>query len=440
MRLVVAPISQMRKTILFLILLAAAYPVFAQPPGMSQGEYVARLGNCVACHTTPNGEPFAGGVAMEAPNLGIIYGTNITPHPETGIGNYSFEDFDKAVRIGITPDGRHLYPAMPYPSYAKTTEEDMLAMYDYFMNEVEPINQPNPINEIPGWKSARWPLAIWNMMFVPTTAYQPDPQQSDEWNRGAYLVQGLGHCGACHTPRGLMFQEKALDQSGDTYLAGAPLDHWSASSLRGDLAYGLGRWTEEDIVQLLAEGRNRWGPTFGTMVEVVNNSTQYMTDYDLAAMTLYLKSLSAVAGDSANQPYVHNSADTGLLLSGSLASHPGAQVYFENCMNCHGYDGLGHPPYIPPVAGNTAVLDPDPSSIINLTLNSSLRLVIGEQPTLYDMPFYREQLSNQEIADALSFIRQAWGNAAPGITALQVDQIRQATDPVNEDVHILRMK
>ena len=412
----------------------------AQPDNMSAGEYVARLGNCVACHTTADGAPFAGGVAMEAPNLGIIYGTNITPDIETGIGGYSFEDFDRAVRLGITPDGRHLYPAMPYPSYALTTEADMRALYDYFMNEVEPVRQANPVNVIPEWKSARWPMAIWNMLFVDDKAYRQDPNQSESWNRGAYLVQGLGHCGACHTPRGILFQEKALDSSNAAYLAGAPLDHWSASSLRGDTLWGLGRWSEEDIVALLKTGRNDWGPTFGTMVEVVNNSTQYMTDTDLAAVATFLKSLSPVAGAAGNSSWVHDSRDTAALLSGDFSSHPGAQVYFENCMNCHGYDGLGHPPYLPPLAGNTSVLDPDPSSIINLTLNSSLRLVIGEQPTLYDMPFYRHSLEDEEIAAALSFVRSAWGNNASAVDADAVAAIRAATDPVNADVLILRMK
>ena len=194
-----------------LVLAVAGSTAFAQTSTSlesSRGEYVARLGNCVACHTVEGGEPYAGGLKMAVPKLGAIYATNITPDPETGIGNYSFEDFDDAMRKGIAKDGHHLYPAMPYPSYAKMTEDDMRAVYDYFMNEVEPVVLANPASEIPAVLNWRWPLAIWNVMFGKLDSYQIEDDQSEVWNRGAYLVQGLGHCGACHTPRGIAFQEK----------------------------------------------------------------------------------------------------------------------------------------------------------------------------------------------------------------------------------------
>ena len=307
---------------------------------ISKGEYLARLGNCVACHTVEDGAPFAGGFKMAVPMLGAIYSTNITPDKETGIGNYTYEDFDRSMRLGIAKDGHHLYPAMPYPSYAKITEDDMRALYDYFMNEVAPVNQANLPNEIPNHLSMRWPLAVWNFITLDEDRYEADPSQSAEWNRGAYLTQGLGQCGACHTPRGLLMQEQGLDESDSEFLAGAPLDHWSAPSLNGDINSGLGRWNEDDIVAFMKTGKNRFGTAFGTMVEVINNSTQYMTDADLTAMAIYLKSLPAV--NEANAKPWQYDEKTAQQIKQFDFSATGSQIYFEYCGSCHAYDGAGH--------------------------------------------------------------------------------------------------
>lgn len=411
----------------------------AEAAGLSHGEYVARLGNCIACHSIPEGAPFAGGLKMAVPLLGAIYATNITPDVETGIGSYSFDDFDVAMRTGATPDRGHLYPAMPYPSYAKMSEQDMRALYDFFMNEVEPINQPNIAAEIPTWKSPRWPVAIWNILTVDDNPYETKESESDAWNRGAYLVEGLGHCGACHTPRGLLMQEKALDSSDSDFLSGAPLDHWSASSLNSDINSGLGRWSNDDIAEFLGTGHNRFGTAFGTMVEVINNSTQYMSDGDLNAMAVYLSSLPAVA-EEGDEPYTYDDADAAKLLALDF-DEAGSQVYYEYCSNCHVTDGSGYYPYQPPLAGNPIVMDPDPSSLINLTLNGSLRVVANQGPDVNDMPYFGLLLSDQQIADSISYIRNAWGNSASSITAAQVAEVRAATDPTsNDDIHILRMK
>lgn len=419
-------------------LFLATGTAFAQPAGMSQGEYVARLGNCVACHSVPGGEPFAGGLKMAVPYLGAIYTTNITPDQETGIGGYSFEDFDKSMREGVTKDGRHLYPAMPYPSYAKLSEPDMRALYDYFMKEVAPVKQANPKNEIKESLSMRWPLAIWNFLFVDGDPYETDGDHDAAWNRGAYLVQGAGHCGACHTPRGMFLQEKSLDDGSSHFLAGAELDHWSARSLNGDMNSGLGRWTEQDIIDSLKNGRNAHGATFGTMVEVVNNSTQYMTDEDLKAVAVYLKSLPAAYEKSA-QPYNLDKTTAENLRKFNF-DQPGAATFNSYCSGCHTIDGLGYPPHQPPLAGNAAVLDPRPASLINLVLNGSQRIVTAGQPASYDMPFFRTLLSDQEIADVVTFIRSSWGNNAPGVAALDVATMRAATDPLVHDIVLLRMK
>ncbi len=404
---------------------------------MSRGEYLARAGNCVACHTIEDGKPFAGGLKMAVPMLGAIYATNITPDPETGIGNYTFEDFDASMRIGVAKGGHQLYPAMPYPSYAKITREDMQALYDYFMNEVEPVNQPNLENEIPWLLSFRWPLAIWNFLFVDDEPYAPKPDKSEDWNRGAYLVQGLGHCGACHTPRGLFFQEASLDEEGSEFLSGAMLDHWSASSLNGDINSGLGRWSEDELVEYLKTGKNRHSTAFGTMVEVINNSTQYMSDEDLRAMAIYLKSLPPVREKDA-EPYEYDPTAEQQLIAHDFSA-TGAEIYYKECVWCHMYDGGGQNKFQPSLAGNPAVLDPDPSSSINLLLNGSLRLVPGGDPEPYNMPNYRLLLDDQQIADVVTFIRSSWGNQASEVTAKQVAEVREDTD-TSHDIVILKMK
>jgi mono/diheme cytochrome c family protein len=412
----------------------------AAAQGLSHGEYVARLANCVACHSVPEGEALAGGLKMNVPMMGNIYTTNITPDNATGIGDYTFDDFDRAMRFGVKKNGQRMYPAMPYPSYAKMSEQDMRALYDFIMNEVEPVNQPNQANEIPGWKdNARLGMGIWNLLTMDDEPYEPDSNQSDAWNRGAYLIQGPGHCGACHTPRGLLMQEKGLDEDDSAFLSGAPLDHWNASSLNGDINSGLGRWTEADVAEFLGSGHNRFGTAFGTMVEVVNNSTQHMSDADLNAMAVYLKSLPPVAEVNATAWQYDNGATESLLILNF--SETGSQDYYEYCSNCHGTNGQGYYPYQPPLAGNPVVMDADPSSLINLTLNGSLRVIAEQGPDVNDMPYFRQLLSDQEIADVITYIRSSWGHNAAPVTAAQVSEIRQSTDPTrNDDIFVLRMK
>lgn len=204
------------------------------PALVSRGEYVARVSDCVACHSLPGKTPFAGGLEMATP-LGAIHATNVTPDREHGIGAYSLADFDRAVRHGVAPGGRRLYPAMPYPSYVKLSDDDIQALYAFFMKGVQPANQPNIPSDIPWPLNLRWPIALWNGVFAPTATYAAKPGQDALWNRGAYIVQGPGHCGSCHTPRGLAFNEKALDESGAPFLAGALLDGWYAPSLRQEI-------------------------------------------------------------------------------------------------------------------------------------------------------------------------------------------------------------
>jgi mono/diheme cytochrome c family protein len=415
----------------------AAVPAGTPPTPIADAEYVARLGDCVACHSVPDGQPFAGGLKMGTP-LGIIYATNITPDKETGIGNYTLAEFDNAVRRGVARDGRRLYPAMPYPSYAKVSDTDVKALYDYFMRGVQPVHQPNQKDELKWPFNLRWPLAFWNAVFLDHQPYRAKPAFDAVWNRGAYLVQGLGHCGSCHTPRGAAMQEKALDEGREPYLSGAALDGWKASSLRGDLSTGLGRWPERDIVEFLKTGRNIHATVYGSMMDAFNNSTQFMSHEDLTAIARYLKTLSGRSGGAAAVPVLDDKTE--IAFNKGDLSAPGSSLYLKQCVFCHGRDGRGHGTFLPPLVGNPTILDEDPSSVINIILNGAGRIVTGGVPDSYRMPPSRVLLSDKEIADLASFVRTGWGNRAPVVTTEAVKSMRSATDPTNDHVIVLRMR
>lgn len=401
------------------------------PALVSRGEYVARVSDCVACHSLAGKAPFAGGLEMATP-LGAIHATNITPDQHAGIGAYTLADFDRAVRHGVAPGGRRLYPAMPYPSYVKLSDDDMRALYAFFMKGIQPADQPNIPSSIPWPLNMRWPIALWNGVFAPTATYAAKPGQDALWNRGAYIVQGPGHCGSCHTPRGLAFNEKALDESGAPYLAGGLLDGWYAPSLRQDHNTGLGRWSEDEIVRFLKTGRNQHAVVYGSMTEAFNNSTQFMQDEDLTAIARYLKSLPGdPQRDGSPWQYQAVAANT---------NAPGAHTYATRCASCHGLDGKGQPEWMPPLAGATSALAKENASAINITLNGSQRVVAAGVPDAYRMPAFREQLSDQEIAQVLTYVRSTWGNNGGAVDAAAVNTLRGHTDPASSSPIILHMR
>ncbi len=406
-------------------------------PLLAKGEYIARASNCVACHSVHDAPAFTGGLKMMTP-LGAIYATNITPDPETGIGTYTLADFDKAVRHGQAKDGHRLYPAMPYPSYAKMTDEDIAALYAYFMKVVKPVKVANKPSEIPPVLNWRWPLMFWNVVFADFDVYKPKADKDAAWNRGAYLVQGPGHCGACHTPRNIAFAEKGYDETDSDFLAGAMLDHWTAVNLTQDVNSGLGRWSHADIVKSLKTGQTQFGSAFGTMVEVINNSTQYLTDEDVAAVATYLKSLAPVKEKGAT-PWTYANDTTEQLRKRDLSA-VGAKEFIQRCEACHVDDGKGQAEFLPPIAGNQALLDKDPSSAINVVLNGSMRLVVDGMPDGYRMPPFRALMNDQQVANVVTFIRNSWGNKAPPVTAKEVKEVRDATDFATDKVIVLRMK
>jgi len=411
-------------TFITLSLPLLAHAAANDDPLVTRGAYLAKVGDCVACHSAPKGKPFAGGLPMTTP-MGKIYTTNITPDPDTGIGKWSEEDFEKALRQGVAKDGHNLYPAMPYTSYAKVQDDDVKALYAYFMKGVAPVNQANRPSDIPFPLNMRWPLKFWNMVFLDKGVYRDKDGKDVAWNRGAYLIQGLGHCSACHTPRGIAFQEKAIDESGSAWLTGGVLDGWLASNLTGEQNVGLGRWSDADLTTFLKTGANAHASAFGSMTDVINHSTQGMSDQDLTAMSAYLKSLPAAGGTNA-PAYAYDPKATAALLQ-HQANDAGAKVYTAYCMHCHGVDGHAFAPLLAPLAGNPNVMEKDASSLINVTLNGTHDLVIQGIPAAYPMPKYAPVLNDQQIADVLTFIRAGWNNGAPAVGAADVAKLRKST-------------
>jgi mono/diheme cytochrome c family protein len=408
----------------------------SQDPQVLRGAYLAKAGDCVACHTVDRKKPFAGGAPL-ATNFGTIYSTNITPDPTHGIGQYSYEDFAKALRQGVAKDGHYLYPAMPYPSYAKINDADMQALYSYFMHGVAPIPQTNLASNLSFPFNIRALMVGWNLMFLPKQgAFQPDPQQSVEWNRGAYLVQGLEHCGACHTARGAAGQEKALDGHDDAYLGGYTLAGWYAPSLRGPQSDGLRGWSQADLSAYLRSGRTEDGAAFGPMAEVIEHSTQFLSDSDLNAIGTYLISVKTAGNASSNS----NNAAVPIKTNGSVDTDPtavafrgghinssGAELYLNNCNACHRSNGNGAVPTFPTLGHNAVVVSSDPSSLIHIVLSGSHMPSTEKAPTPLAMPDFGWRLSDQQVADLLSFVRSSWGNQASAVTADQVAKVRKAS-------------
>ncbi|HGE8411756.1 c-type cytochrome [Serratia sp. Lou2A] len=415
-------------TLSVLLLLAAgavkAADALPSTARIEHGEYLARAGDCAACHTAHGGALFAGGLKMTTP-IGAIYSTNITPDRQTGIGGYSLPEFADALRKGIARDGRRLYPAMPYPSFAKINDDDIRDLYLYFTQKVSAVAQPNRESDIPWPLSMRWPLALWDLIFREDGVYQPDAQRGAEWNRGAYLVQGLGHCGTCHTPRGIGFQEKALSQSDTAYLSGGTLEGWHAANLRADTASGLGDWSAQEITRFLKTGHTQRFAAFGSMVEVVQDSTQHLNDDDLKAIAVYLKSLPA--GDEKSSP-PRNDGIAQALFNGKVNT-PGAQAYLDNCAACHRSDGQGYRNTFPQLARNPALLSEDPSSLISIILHGSRTPVTIGAPTGLTMPDFGWRLSDEQVAQLATFVRTSWGNSAPAVSADQVKNIRSGDNP-----------
>ncbi len=387
---------------------APAAPVSAAAPDpaiVAQGRYLAAAANCQSCHTRPGGAPFAGGLPFPTP-LGIVHSTNITPDAATGIGTWTVADLGRALQQGKSRNGSHLFPVFPYTAFTRLSNADVGALHAY-LRTILAVHDLPPRN---GWLfSVRGPVALWNALFFKPGRYVPDLARSTEWNRGAYLVQGPGHCGACHTPRNLLLAERA-----DRALQGGTLQvddsqgrarRWSAIDLTPS-ARGLRSWSVNDLAQYFKTGTSARGGSFGPMNEVIGNSLSQLTSEDLHAMAVYLKSLPPRAyGDELVPPELGSA---------------GAAVYKARCEKCHGRSGRGGMFSGPPLAGSAVVQAEDPASLINIVLAGSDAPEAITSQSWETMPAYRGVLDDAQVAAVSNYLRASWGNHGGAITAAAV--------------------
>ena len=383
---------------------------------IQRGEYVARAGDCIACHSAKGKPAFAGGVPFDIGH-GIIYSTNITPDKLKGIGNLTEQQFADLVRKGVRPDGAYLYPAMPYPSYAKTSDADIKALYAYFMNGVKPSSYVPPATDLSFPFNMRFGMRVWNWFFADDKPFKAQPGWSAEVTRGAYLVEGLGHCGSCHTPRGFAMNEKGLDGSSKNYLAGGELGDWPTPSLRG-----LARWNEAAIVDYLQTGRNVTGAVAGEMTSVVEHSTSHLNDADLHAVAAYLKTLPAAPVRTSVK--AQGTSETIKKLTAAQNLTLGERLYLDNCAACHFVTGKGATRVFPQLDGATVINAENPNGLLHIILAGERTPSTAKAPSILVMPGFAKRLSDSEAATLATFLRQGWSNTADSVSASDVKKVR----------------
>lgn len=376
------------------------------PELIAYGRTLVEAGDCAGCHTADPAKPFAGGKRIDTP-FGAIYAPNLTPDRDTGIGGWADADFTRALRYGVAPDGSSYYPAFPYPYFTKMTKDDTLAIRAY-LGTLAPVVSRNKPPEL------RWPfgyrglMRIWNTMFFKPGLFEPDQSQSAAWNRGGYLVTGLGHCGACHTPKNYFGADKQAQA-----LSGNEVGGWYAPRLDGAPRTGLKSWSVEDIAEYLQSGRNTKSHADGLMAEVVVNSTSKMSDADVRAIAVYLKSLPPARRETIVTP-----PDEATMKAGQA-------VYAKFCIACHEADGTGAPRIYPPLPANALLQSVNPSSTLRITLDGAHTVTTPRAPNTGEMPAYARQLSDEEIAAVANYIRNSWGNSGPLVTPAQVAKARK---------------
>jgi mono/diheme cytochrome c family protein len=396
------------------LLLLAAPAAHADDALIARGEYLARAGDCIACHTEAGGALFAGGRAMPTP-FGTIYSSNITPDPTTGIGNESADDFWRAMHEGRFPDGGLLYPVMPFASYTKVTRADSDAIFAY-LRSVPAVKKANRANDLQFPYNNRQLILGWRTLFFDAGEYQADTSKSAEWNRGAYLVQGLGHCGMCHTPINALGGNVASKAFEGGLI---PVQNWYAPSLTSNKEAGLGEWSLDEISALLRNGISHRGAVYGPMAEVTFNSLQYLNDADVRAMAVYLKSLgegSPLAAETTAVPAPEN----------SLLLNFGQTVYAAHCASCHAADGRGKPPEYPPLAANPSISMQSAVNPIRMVLNGGFPPGTAGNPRPFGMPPFAQTLSDDEVAAVVTYIRAAWGNRGTPVSSRDANALRTA--------------
>jgi mono/diheme cytochrome c family protein len=379
-------------------------PTAANADQLRLGQQLVVAGDCMSCHLREGGQPFAGGLALKTP-FGTIYSANITPDPQTGIGGWTPEQFHRAMHNGIDDHGDNLYPALPYPWFTRISraEDDAILAY---LKTTTPVNYTPPANKLPFPINIRFMVKFWNLLFFKPGDFQPTAGQTAEWNRGAYLVTGPGHCGGCHTTKNILGADKAGHN-----LQGGDLDNWTAPDLTGNPRTGLGGWSVDDITEFLKTGRNARAAAGGGMADVVGYSTSLMSDADRHAIAVYLKSLPA-SPDAAIP-----SADAGSLKRG-------AAIYSDVCSACHLENGVGQPRIFPPLGRNAVAQQNDPMGLEHLILAGSRVATTQAQPTPLTMPSFAWKLTDQQIADVATYVRNSWGNHAAPLTAAKVHTAR----------------
>lgn len=374
---------------------------------IERGRYLTVVGDCGSCHTVPgSGQPFAGGLSIETP-FGAVVSSNITPDRETGIGAWSDAQFLTALREGKGNMGEFLYPAMPYPYYTKVTVSDALAIRAY-LNTVKPVRNTVVTNKLPFPFDVREGMAGWNALYFRSGEFKPDATKSAEWNRGAYLVEGLGHCGACHTPKTAL----GGDDKAHAF-QGYALQGWFAPNITNDNQRGVGGWSVDDIVAYLKNGHNAASASTGIMADEISQSSSQMTDADLKAIATYLKDLP---GQTTSPPAPVSPS--------SPAMTAGGAIYVDECSSCHGADGKGVPYLFPSLAASPNVRSADPTSLIRVLLEGARSVATAGEPTSPGMPSFAWKLSDDEAAAVLTYIRNAWGSAAPAVETRQVGEER----------------
>jgi mono/diheme cytochrome c family protein len=388
---------------------------------IARGAYLAKLGDCAACHSVPGRPAFSGGLKMSTP-IGAIYSTNITPDATYGIGRFTFTDFDRALRYGVA-DRHSLYPAMPFTSYYNAKPEDVQALYAYFKYAVAPAPVPNRANDIPFPLSMRWPLTYWRWLFASKPVPFKAPAGFDSAQaQGAYFVDGFGHCGECHTPRNAFMQLKAVTRAdGPQYLRGAVIESYFAPSLRSDGPGSLRDWSEDELAQFLRTGANARGIAFGSMSDVIIHSTQYLSEADARSTAHYLKSLASQG--RSGRSFVYDPRSHKALQSGD-ASSEGALVYLDNCAACHRPDGRGYERVFPALAGNPVVEAGSPESVISIILRGSATPRTPQTPAQFTMPAFDWRLSDLQVMQVANFVRSSWGNRGSRVKLDDVARLR----------------
>ncbi len=372
---------------------------------LRRGQYLVAAGDCISCHQREGGEPFAGGLALNTP-FGVIYTPNITPDRNSGIGAWTSDQFYRAMHDGKDPQGSDLYPAFPYPWFRRVSREDDDAMFAY-LTTVPAVNYTPPKNDLSFPFNFRSLVGAWNLLYLDSGNFQSDPGQSAEWNRGAYLVSGLGHCGGCHTPKNFLGADKSKQE-----LQGGNLDNWVAPDLTSNSRTGLGNWSVDDIAEFLASGRNARAAAGGDMSDVITHSTSHISDADRRAIAVYLKSQPASPSAASAAP-------------DSAALRRGAQIYSDACASCHLDDGIGQSRLFPPLGKDAMLQQSDATGLEHLILGGTRVGVSAARPSSLGMPSFAWKLTDQEIADVSTFIRNSWGNQAAAVAASDVSALRK---------------